>query len=135
MKITQRDGRVYFTSEPDAEGLIHETHARNLANAHAGMIRHLRAELDAGGIDLTEYTIYHVDLARALLSPLGRLLWPTGRRNAAAYSVVDSAGCACRTCQAIREEQGRDPLDTCGPQARYTLRHHPLPARPDQARP
>jgi hypothetical protein len=125
MKITQRAGRVYLTSEPDAEGVSPALRAPRLPKPGrrqgASVIRHLRAELDAAGIDLAEYTIYHVDFARALLSPLGRQLWPADRRNAAAYPVVDSAGCDCHTCQAIREEQGRDPLDTCVPQARYTL--------------
>jgi hypothetical protein len=130
---------VRLTSQPDSNGVIHECNGKDLANAHlatpalragASVVRALRnavtPALRAGAsvaaeIDFADYTIYHVDLARALLSPLGRQLWPAGHRNAAAYPVADSAGCDCRACQAIREEQGRDPLDTCVPQARYTL--------------
>ena len=28
------------------------------------------------------------------------------------YAVVDSAGCSCGTCQEIRRQQGRNPLET-----------------------
>jgi hypothetical protein len=110
MKIVQVDPWIYIESTPNDAGVTYTTRGLNLRAAHSAMIDVLRHELDRGAIDLAQYTIFHLDLARLVTSPAGRRHWPARHpqrltSNAASYLVVDNHGCDCGTCQEIRRQQ------------------------------
>lgn len=70
------------------------------------------------------------DTAKMLMAELDAAIKEIESDLRQRYAVVDTAYCACGTCQQIRRQQGRDPLETvAGPIAESDW-YDPIPQDP-----